>query len=57
MERQDREDNPPVIEVLEGQLSVEELLADLGLEWDSAAAAPSPDAGPVEDSFNQPALF
>jgi hypothetical protein len=58
MERLDLEDNSPDIEVLEGQMSVEELLAELGLEW-----RPEPGAGGPEDeaataeSFSQPALF
>jgi hypothetical protein len=58
MERLDLEDNTPEIAVLEGQMSVEELLADLGFEWlpEEAAGAggPEPSAG---DNFGQPALF
>ncbi|MDQ0870816.1 hypothetical protein QFZ70_003289 [Arthrobacter sp. V1I9] len=58
MERLDLEDNAPDIEVLEGQMSVEELLAELGFEW-----RPEPGAGEREDEaataeiFSQPALF
>lgn len=57
MERQDPEDNYPVIEVLEGQMSVEELLAELGFEWDSGAAAVDVAGEPADDSYSQPALF
>lgn len=58
MERLDLEDNSPDIELLEGQMSVEEILAELGFEW-----RPEPGAGGREDeaataeSFSQPALF
>ncbi|WP_258804500.1 hypothetical protein [Pseudarthrobacter sp. NS4] len=56
MERLDLEGNSPEIEVLDGQMSVEELLADLGLEWrpGSGAGSPAPCSG---SSFSQPALF
>jgi hypothetical protein len=58
MERLDLEDNAPEIEVLDGQMSVEELLADLGLEWrpqpGAGAGSPAPASG---SSFGQPALF
>lgn len=58
MERPQFEDSPADIEVLEGQTSVEELLADLGLEWPHStpaqAAAP---ATADDDAFGQPALF
>lgn len=57
MERQDPEDNYPVIEVLEGQTSVEELLADLGFEWQPAVAEPDGQGEPDVDAFSQPALF
>ncbi|MET1085966.1 MAG: hypothetical protein ABWY04_02405 [Arthrobacter sp.] len=57
MERLDLEDNTPDIEVLEGQMTVEELLADLGVEWlPDAPAGTGPDAG-SEENFSQPALF
>jgi hypothetical protein len=58
MERLDLEDNTTDIAVLEGQTSVEELLADLGLEWpaEAAAGAGSPEDCAEED-FSQPALF
>lgn len=51
-------DNTPEIEVLDGQVSVEELLAELGFDWsadpvDGGAAAGTADG----DSFTQPALF
>ena len=53
MERQDPEGSYPAIEVLDGQTSVEELLADLGLEW----SVESSDAGTAGEHFSQPALF
>ena len=58
MERLDLEDNTPEIAVLEGQISVEELLADLGFEWvpEEAAGGGGP-ASSEEDNFGQPALF
>jgi hypothetical protein len=58
MERLDLEDNSPDIEVLEGQMSVEELLAELGFAWlpDAGAEARAGDAS-AEESFSQPALF
>jgi hypothetical protein len=58
MERLDLEDNTPEIAVLEGQISVEELLADLGFEWlpEGAAGAGGPESFP-EENFGQPALF
>ena len=58
MERPQLEDSPAEIEVLEGQTSVEELLADLGFEW--RHSAPVQDAGSAtagDDAFGQPALF
>jgi hypothetical protein len=58
MERFDLDSSSPDIEVLDGQMSVEELLADLGLEWRAGpAAADSPSQSAAEDAFNQPALF
>jgi hypothetical protein len=57
MERQDLEGNSPVIEVLEGQMSVEELLADLGFEWEAGPAAANSWEEPAEDPHGQPALF
>lgn len=58
MERFDLDSSSPDIEVLDGQMSVEELLADLGLEWrPDPAAADSPSTSADEDAFNQPALF
>ena len=58
MERPQLEDSTADIEVLEGQTSVEELLADLGFEWRHDAA--TTEAAPVladDDAFSQPALF
>jgi hypothetical protein len=58
MERPQLEDSPAEIEVLEGQTSVEELLADLGFEW--RHSTPTQDAGSAtagDDAFGQPALF
>lgn len=51
MERLELE-NATEIEVLDGQISVEELLAELGFEW-RAGAAP----GGTNAPFSQPALF
>ena len=57
MERQDPEGNSSAIEVLDGQMSVEDLLADLGLEWRAEPSASyAPDGRGVE-AFSQPALF
>jgi hypothetical protein len=56
MERPDLEDNTPDIAVLEGQTSVEELLADLGFEWLPEAAAGAGGAS-AEENYSQPALF
>ncbi|WP_171027539.1 hypothetical protein [Pseudarthrobacter sp. NamE2] len=56
MERQDLEDNSP-IEVLDGQLSVEELLADLGFEWRPKPPPSGAAEAPATDIFGQPALF
>ena len=51
-------DNSPDIEVLDGQISVEELLAELGFEWSAEPvdSGASPDASAGEP-FSQPALF
>ena len=59
MERPRPEDNPHEIEVLDGQMSVEELLADLGFEWqpDSAASGEAGTSAPAGGQSNQPALF
>jgi hypothetical protein len=58
MERLDLEDNTPDIAVLEGQTSVEELLADLGFEWLPETAAGAGGSGAsAEENFSQPALF
>lgn len=51
MERLELE-NATEIEVLDGQISVEELLAELGFEW-RAKATP----GGTNAPFSQPALF
>ncbi|WP_285246784.1 hypothetical protein [Pseudarthrobacter sp. efr-133-R2A-89] len=57
MERPPAE-NPPDIEVLDGQISVEELLAELGFEWTAepvdGAVVPGTSGG---EPFSQPALF
>ncbi|WP_165976923.1 hypothetical protein [Arthrobacter nitrophenolicus] len=53
MERQDPEGSYPAIEVLDGQASVEDLLADLGFEW----RVESSDPGRADEPFSQPALF
>jgi hypothetical protein len=58
MERPQLEDSSADIEVLDGQMSVEELLADLGFEW--RHGSPQANAEPStadDDSFSQPALF
>lgn len=52
MELRDFEDSGAEIEVLDGQISVEELLAELGFEW-RACATP----GGTHAPFSQPALF
>ena len=58
MEMPQPEDSSADIEVLDGQTSVEELLADLGFEWrhGSPAQEPAP-ATAVGNAFGQPALF
>ena len=51
-------DNTQEIEVLDGQISVEELLAELGFDWSVEALGGGPDAGTAEGgTFTQPALF
>ena len=58
LERPHPEDNPQEIEVLDGQTSVEELLADLGFEWNPDSAAGGAATGtPAGELSNQPALF
>jgi hypothetical protein len=58
MERPDLEDNSPDIEVLEGQISLEELLTELGFDWLPGAGAEARDSeASAEDSYSQPALF
>lgn len=55
MEQLHPEDNSPAIEVLDGQTTVEELLADLGFEWRPQYVG---DLGqPAGGQFSQPALF
>lgn len=55
MEQLHPEDNSPAIEVLDGQTTVEELLADLGFEWRPQYVG---DPGqPAGGQFSQPALF
>ncbi|MDP9889403.1 hypothetical protein [Pseudarthrobacter enclensis] len=51
-------ENSQEIEVLDGQISVEELLAELGFDW-SAEKAASGGAleNPDGETFTQPALF
>ena len=58
MERPQLEDSSADIEVLDGQMSVEELLADLGFEW--RHGSPGDNAEPAtadDDTVSQPALF
>ncbi|HEY1158497.1 MAG TPA: hypothetical protein VGE95_19705 [Arthrobacter sp.] len=51
-------DNSQEIEVLDGQISVEELLAELGFNWTAEPVGGGPAAGASEgDDFSQPALF
>jgi hypothetical protein len=57
MERLGLEDNTPGIEVLEGQMSVEELLTDLGFAWLPEAAGGTATEESSEENFSQPALF
>ncbi|MDQ0827680.1 hypothetical protein QFZ60_003853 [Arthrobacter sp. B2I5] len=50
-------ENSQEIEVLDGQISVEELLAELGFNWTAepvSGAEPRPTGG---ETFTQPALF
>ena len=58
MEMPQPEDSSADIEVLDGQTSVEELLADLGFEWRHGSPAQEPAlATAVGNAFGQPALF
>lgn len=58
MERPQLESTSADIEVLDGQTSVEELLADLGFEWrHTAHAGEGAPAAAENDAFSQPALF
>jgi len=51
-------ENPQEIEVLDGQISVEELLAELGFDWSAQPVAGGPAAGTAEgETFTQPVLF
>lgn len=51
-------DNSQEIEVLDGQISVEELLAELGFNWSAEPVGDGPTPGASEgDAFTQPALF
>ncbi|UUL76622.1 hypothetical protein NG819_02190 [Pseudarthrobacter sp. Fe7] len=51
-------ENSQEIEVLDGQISVEELLAELGFTWSAEPVGGSPLAGtPGGETFTQPALF
>jgi hypothetical protein len=58
MERLDLEHSSPDIDVLEGQMSVEELLAELGFEWrPEPGAGGCADQAATDEGFSQPALF
>jgi hypothetical protein len=57
MERLDLEDNCAAIEVLEGQMTVEEVLAELGFEWRPEPAGERADEAAADESVSQPALF
>lgn len=51
-------ENSREIEVLDGQISVEELLAELGFDWSAEPAGGGPLPGtPDGETFTQPALF
>ncbi|GGI02683.1 hypothetical protein ACFFGR_14190 [Arthrobacter liuii] len=51
-------ENSQEIEVLDGQISVEELLAELGFNWSVEAVGGGPATGTCEGgTFTQPALF
>ncbi|MGN8130905.1 hypothetical protein [Paenarthrobacter sp. 22069] len=51
-------DNTPEIEVLDGQISVEELLAELGFDWSAEPVYGAEAAGAADgETFTQPALF
>ena len=58
MEMPQPEDSSADIEVLDGQTSVEELLADLGFEWRHGTPAQEPAPATADGNpFGQPALF
>jgi len=51
-------DNTPEIEVLDGQIAMEELLAELGFNWSAEPVGSGAAAGASDDgTFTQPALF
>lgn len=51
-------ENPQEIEVLDGQISVEELLAELGFDWSAQPVGGGSAAGTAEgETFTQPVLF
>ena len=51
-------ENSQEIEVLDGQISVEELLAELGFNWTAEPVGGGAEPGPAGgETFTQPALF
>lgn len=51
-------ENSQEIEVLDGQISVEELLAELGFNWTAEPVGGGAETGaPGGETFTQPALF
>ncbi|MGN7149795.1 MULTISPECIES: hypothetical protein [unclassified Arthrobacter] len=51
-------ENSQEIEVLDGQISVEELLAELGFNWSAEPVVGGAEPGaPGGETFTQPALF
>ncbi|NUT71448.1 hypothetical protein [Pseudarthrobacter sp. C4D7] len=51
-------ENTQEIEVLDGQISMEELLAELGFDWSPEPVGDGPAPGASEgEAFTQPALF
>jgi hypothetical protein len=51
-------ENSQEIEVLDGQISVEELLAELGFNWSVQPVGSGPELGTAAgETFTQPALF
>ncbi|MDT0169090.1 hypothetical protein [Pseudarthrobacter sp. BRE9] len=51
-------ENSQEIEVLDGQISVEELLAELGFNWSAEPVGGRPEPGTAGgETFTQPALF